>query len=152
MTSLAILWPRPMSTATASPISLSGQADTTARRATGLTRWRVRVLRWEEPAETGDASINAAVTITGADANDKSGTLVAAIDVNSDNRAEVIGSAPDGAGPDDKRRAAGEISIIDIAAASSNTIHPAKAGASVRLFDPNANEFAASSRAATALG
>jgi FG-GAP repeat len=95
---------------------------------------------------------NAAVTITGAYANDKFWTLVAAIDVNGDNREEVIGYAPDGAGPDDKRRAAGEVSTIDIAAASSNTIHPAKAGGGVRLFGSTTNEFAASSMAATAFG
>jgi hypothetical protein len=95
---------------------------------------------------------DAAVTITGAVANDNFGTLVTAIDVNGDKKAEVIGSAPDGAGPDNKRRAAGEVSIIDIAAASSGSIDLAKAGAGVRIFGPTANEFAPSSIAATALG
>ncbi len=95
---------------------------------------------------------DAAVTITGADANDNFGTLVAAADVNNDNRAEVIGSAPGGAGPDNKRSASGEVSIIDIAAASSTTIDLAKAGAGVRVFGPTANEFAPSSVTATALG
>jgi hypothetical protein len=95
---------------------------------------------------------DAAVTITGAAANDNFGTLVAAVDVNGDKKAEVIGSAPGSAGPDNKRRAAGEVSIIDVAAAASSTIDLAKAGAGVRIFGPTANEFAPSSIAATVLG
>jgi hypothetical protein len=95
---------------------------------------------------------DAAVTITGADAYDNFGTLVAAVDVNGDKKAEVIGSAPGSAGPDNRRRASGEVSIIEVSAAPSNTIDLAKPGSSVRLFGPTANEFAPSSLAATALG
>lgn len=94
----------------------------------------------------------AAVTITGAVANDNFGTLVAAVDVNGDKKAEVIGSAPSGAGPDNKRRAAGDVSIIDVSASPSSAIDLAKPGSSVRLFGPTANEFAPSSLAATSLG
>jgi hypothetical protein len=89
------------------------------------------------------ATINdAQVKITGAQAGDFLGSLVAAADLNGDGRAEIVTSAPGAFGPDDKRNAAGEASIVD----------PTKGGADIdlasakapRLFGPTVNQFAPS--------
>ena len=97
---------------------------------------------------------DADVTITGADAGDTFGTLVAAADVNGDGEAEVIASAPAGAGPDNKRNAAGEVSIVDVAQAPApvTAIDLAISGSAHRIFGPSPAEFAPSSLAVSIAG
>jgi FG-GAP repeat len=97
---------------------------------------------------------DADVTITGADADDSFGTLVAAADVNGDGKKKVIASAPAAAGPDNKRNAAGEVSIVDVAhaPAPATVIDLAKAGSAHRIFGPSPVEFAPSSMAVSVAG
>jgi hypothetical protein len=84
------------------------------------------------------------VVITGAQAGDFFGTLVAASDFNGDGKAEVVASAPAGSGPDDALRSAGEVAIVDVAVASGRSIDLAVDG-SRRIFGAVPNEFAPSS-------
>ncbi len=97
---------------------------------------------------------DADVTITGAKAGDTLGTLVAAADLNGDGKAEVIASAPAADGPDNRRNAAGEVSIIDVAHAPMpvRSIDLAKAESVHRTFGPSAGEFAPSSMAVSIAG
>ena len=97
---------------------------------------------------------DADVTITGADAGDTFGTLVAAADLNGDGKAELISSAPAASGPDNKRNAAGEVSIVDVAQAPApvTAIDLAISGSAHRIFGPSPAEFTPSSMAVSIAG
>lgn len=84
---------------------------------------------------------DAGTIITGADENDTFGTLVAAADVNGDGRAEVIASAPGGAGPANDRHAAGEVAVIDLAGDPAQ-VDVGSDAAAHRIFAPTAGELA----------
>jgi hypothetical protein len=91
--------------------------------------------------------LQADITITGRDANDAFGTLVAATDANGDGKAEIIGAAPSGAGPANERFAAGEVTIIDVASADSAAL---TAETGVHIFAPTDGELLSGSLAVTA--
>jgi hypothetical protein len=95
---------------------------------------------------------DADLAITGADAGDSFGTLVAAADFDADGKAEVMVAATAGSGPDNKRQGAGEASIIDVATAFGAAIDLANAGAGVRVFGALAGEFTPSSMAISLSG
>ena len=95
---------------------------------------------------------DADITIVGATVADASGTLVAAEDLNGDGKAEVLISAPAGGGPNDRRRAAGEVSVVDAVGTPRGTIDLATAAGVVTIFGPAENEFAPSSFSASTSG
>jgi hypothetical protein len=89
-------------------------------------------------------------TLSGADAGDALGTAVAAVDINRDGRAEIIASAPSGAGPDNSRFAAGEVTVFDQATYTGPTVGEASADAGRRIFAPTDGELLKGGLAATA--
>lgn len=90
----------------------------------------------------GHATLNdAEMTITGADASDIFGTLVAAADVNGDGRAEIFGTAPAGGGPTNDRFASGEVAIIDPAQYSGLELGQITSDDGGRVFAPTDGEL-----------
>jgi hypothetical protein len=99
------------------------------------------------------ATLNdAGLAITGADGADVLGTLVTAVDTNADGKAEIIASAPTAAGPGNKRPAAGEVEVIDVAAVGGNQIDLASAPGIRRIYGSTSGELAPSSFAASVGG
>lgn len=81
------------------------------------------------------------LTIIGADKGDFYGTTVASADLNGDGRAEVVGVATAGAGPDNTRYAAGEVSVFDPAAYEGPSAGSVSTAQAKRIFAPTNNEL-----------
>jgi hypothetical protein len=90
------------------------------------------------------------MTITGADSSDTFGTLVAAVDVNGDGRAEVFGTAPTAAGPINDRFASGEVAVIDPARYSGPELGQVTSDSGIRIFAPTDGELMSGALAVTA--
>jgi hypothetical protein len=90
------------------------------------------------------------MTITGADSSDTFGTLVAAVDVNGDGRAEVFGTAPTAAGPINDRFASGEVAVIDPAQYSGPELGQVTSDNGIRIFAPTDGELMSGALAVTA--
>lgn len=94
--------------------------------------------------------LEADITVTGEDPNDTYGTLVAAADLNSDGRAEVIATSPAAGGPANERFGSGEAVIVDIAALSDGDPNQLSTSAGARVYAPTDGELMSGSLAVVA--
>ena len=90
------------------------------------------------------------LTITGADAADTFGTLVAAADITGDGRAEIIADAPAGGGPKNDRFAAGEVAILDPAKLTGAATREVDASGGARIYAPTDAELMSGALAVSA--